>query len=240
MFAVGQVSDLGDSTMNGMLAIHEGTVWAPIELTLVGSTFMKAWETGSKEYYEWKEKGLEVTDLGKAWGRYKPATLPVTEWRTQGAKRSEIDTRYGNEIVKLNKIKLKYTSNRYFEQIKRTPSDGNAYHQLGIIYGEAGEIEESRKFLKKAQTILPGNADILNNLANLNFLKKDYLSALQAYQKAAELDPSDPNILVNISLCYLKLENKEMATEAFQKANKKDPSLVKKHRTIAIELLGSM
>lgn len=240
MFAVGQVSDLGDSTMNGMLAIHEDTVWAPVELTLVGSTFMKAWEAGSKEYYEWKEKGIEITDLGNAWGRYKPATLPVTEWRTQSAKRSEIDARYGNEIVKLNKIKLKYTSNRYFEQIKRSPSDGNAYHQLGIIYGEAGELEESRKFLKKAQTILPGNADIMHNLANLLFLKKDYTSALQAYQKVAELDPSDPNILVNIALCYLKLDNKEMATEAFQRANKKDPSLVKKHRTIAIELLGSM
>lgn len=240
MFAVGQVSDLGDSTMNGMFAIHEGTVWAPIELTLVGSTFMKAWETGGKEYYEWKAKGIEITDLGKAWGRYKPATLPVTEWRAQAVKRSEIDNRYGNEIVKLNKIKLKYTSNRYFAQINTNPSDGNAYHQLGIIYGEAGELDEAQKFLEKAQSILPGSAEVMNNLANLYYLKKDYLSAVQSYIKAAEFDPSDPNILVNLSLCYMKLDNKEKAVEAFQRASKKDPSLVKKHRTIAIELLGSM
>jgi len=240
MFAIGQVSDLGDSTMNGMFAIHDGTVWAPIELTLVGSTFMKAWETGSKEYYEWKAKGIEVTDLNQAWGRYKPATLPITDWRAQIAKRDEVDKRFGSEIAKLNMIRLKYTSNRYFAQINKNPNDGNAYHQLGIIYGESGELDEARKFLEKAEALLPGNAEVINNLANLYYLKKDYQSARQAYEKAAELDPADPYILVNLALCYLKLDNREKATEAFQKATKKDGTLVKKHRTIAIELLGSM
>jgi DNA-binding beta-propeller fold protein YncE len=240
MFAVGKVSDLGDSTMNGMFAIHDGTVWVPVELTLVGSTFMKAWETGSKEYYDWKEKGIEITDLGKAWGRYKPATLPVTEWRAQPMKRAEIDGRYGNEIVKLNKIKLKYTSNRFFAQVNSNPSDGNAYHQLGIIYGDAGELDEALKFLEKAQTLLPDSAEVINNLANVHYLKKEYRSARVSYEKAAELDPADPYILVNLALCYMKLDNKEKATETFKRATLKDPLIVKKYRTIAIELLGSM
>jgi len=240
MFAVGQVSELGDSTMNGMFAIHEGTVWAPIELTLVGSPFMKAWETGSKGYYEWREKGIEVTDLNQAWARYKPATLPVTDWRAQVVKRDEVDRRYGNEIAKLNKIRLKYTSNRYFSQINKNPNDGNAYHQLGIIYGESGELDEARKFLEKAEALLPGNPEIINNLANIYYLKGEYQLARQAYEKAVELDPADPYVLVNLSLCYLKLDNREKATETFQKATKRDATLVKKYRTIAIELLGSM
>lgn len=240
MYAIGQVSDLGDSTMNGMFAIHEGTVWAPIELTLVGSPFMKAWETGSKEYYEWKEKGLEITDLGKAWGRYKPATLPVTDWRSPVAKREEVDKRYAHEITKLNKIKLKYTSNRYFAQINSNPADGNAYHQLGIIYGESGELDEARKFLEKALALMPENAEVMNNLGNVYLLAEDYQLAVQAYEKAAVLDPADPNILVNLALCYIKLDNKEKAVETFKKATKIDATLVSKHRTIAIELLGSM
>ncbi len=240
MFAVGLVSELGDSTMNGMFAIHEETVWAPIELTLVGSTFMKAWETGSKEYYDWREKGIEFTDLRKAWGRYKPATLPVTEWRAQVIKRAEVDKRYNDEITKLNKIKLKYTSNRYFALININPNDGNAYHQLGIIYGESGELDEAKKYLEKAGALLPGNPEVINNLANLQYLKGDYQGARASYEKAAELDPGDPYILVNLSICYLKLDNKSKAAETFQKAVSKDPALVKKHRTIAIELLGSM
>lgn len=240
MFAVGQVSDLGDSTMNGMFVIHDGTVWVPFEPTLVGSSFMKSWEAGSKEYYEWREKGIEITDLSKAWGRYKPATLPATEWRAQSAKRSDIDSRYANEMVKLNKIKIKYTSNRYFAQINSNPADGNAYHQLGIIYGEAGELADAEMYLVKAQAILPASAEVVNNLANVYYLKKDYPLACQTYEKAIELDPSDPHILVNLSLCYLKMENREKATEVFRKATVKDPALLKKYKTIAIELLGSM
>jgi sugar lactone lactonase YvrE/TPR repeat protein len=240
MFSVGQVAELGDSTMNGMFAIHEGTVWAPVELTLVGSTFMKAWETGSGEYHEWRDKGIEITDLGKAWGRYKPATLPVTEWRTPVVKRAEIDKRYGSEIAKLHKMKLKYTSNRYFAQINSNAADGNAYLQLGIIYGESGELEDARKYLEKAQILMPEKAEVLNNLANVLYLKGDYQAARQAYEKASDLDPADPYILVNLALCYLRLENREKATEIFKIATRKDPSLLKKHRTIAIELLGSM
>jgi DNA-binding beta-propeller fold protein YncE len=240
MFAVGQVSELGDSTMNGMFVIHEDSVWAPVELTLVGSNFMKAWEAGSKVYYEWHEKGLELTDLGKAWSRYKPATLPVTEWRAQIAKREEVDKRYGNEIVKLNKIRLKYTGNRYFTQINSNPNDGNAYHQLGILYGESGEIEEAKVFLEKALVLLPENPEVINNLANIYYLSGNYRYALQKYEKAAALDPADPYVLVNLSLCYIKLDNKVKATETFKKATTIDPALIKKHRTISIELLGSM
>jgi DNA-binding beta-propeller fold protein YncE len=240
MFAVGQVADLGDSTMNGMFAIHEGTVWAPIELTLVGSTFMKAWETGSGEYFEWRDKGIEITDLGRAWGRYKPATLPVTEWRAPVVKRTEIDNRYGNEIAKLHKMKLKYTSNRYFAQVNNNPSDGNAYLQLGIIYGESGELDDARKYLEKAQILMPERAEVFNNLGNVMFLKGDFQAASKAYVKASELDPADPNILVNLALCYVRLEDKEKAADVFRKATQKDPVLLKKHRTIAIELLGSM
>lgn len=240
MFAVGSVSDLGDSTMNGMFAIHDGTVWAPVELTLVGSTFMKAWETGSKGYYDWREKGIEITDLNQAWARYKPATLPITDWRAPVVKRAEVDKRYGSEIEKINKVRLKYSSNRYFAQINKNPNDGNAYHQLGIIYGESGELDEARKFLEKAEALLPGNAEVTNNLANIHYLKGDYPAARLAYERAAEQDPADPYILVNLTLCYLKLDNREKATETFRRATRKDATLVKKHRSIAIELLGSM
>lgn len=240
MFAVGQVSELGDSTMNGMFVIHEGSVWAPVELTLVGSPFMKAWEAGSKGYSEWKGKGLEITDLGKAWERYKPATLPVTEWRAQIAKRSDVDKRYNNEIAKLNRIMLKYTSNRYFDQINSNPSNGNAYLQLGIIYGESGELAEAKTFLDKALILLPDNPEVINNIANIYYLSGNYKTAAQKYERAAALDPADPYILVNLSLCYVKLDNKAKATQTFRKAITIDPELLKKYRTISIELLGSM
>ena len=240
MLAVGEVSDLGDSTMNGLLVIHEGTIWAPVELTLVGSTFMKAWETGSKTFQEWKVRGIEMTDLTKAWDRYKPATLPFTDWRVHVQTKSEVSKRYGDEIAKLNRVWLKYTSNRYYLAITKDPNDAHAFVQLGIIYGEAGELDKAQSFFEKVDKLMPNNAEIKNNLGNLQYLKGRYNDARKSYEKAAELDPADPYILINLSLCYLKLHKKDKAAQIFRKAVEKDGEIARKYRTLAMELLGSI
>lgn len=237
MFAVGQVSDLGENTMNNMFVIHEGTIWAPVELTLVGSKFMKAWETGSKTYYEWKKKGIEMTDLASAWSRYKPATLPSAEWHAPDKSRKEMDKHYGNSIEKLHKIWLKYTSNRYYVMLANDPKDVNAYLQLGIIYGEAGDLEKAKSFFEKAESMFPGSADIKNNVGNIWFLKGKYDQARKIYEKAAEMAPGDPYILVNLSQCYLKLNKKEKAAQIFRKAVEKDAEIARKYRGLAMELL---
>ncbi len=237
MFAVGEASDLGETTMNNMFAIHEGTIWAPVELTLVGSSFMKAWEKGSKTYYEWKKKGLEMTDLASAWTRYKPTTLPHSDWRVPVAPRAEVDKRYNDEMNKLAMIWLKHTSNRYYLALAHDPKDANAYLQLGIIYGEAGDLPKAQSYFEKAESLMADNAEIKNNIGNLLYLKGRYDEARKAYEKASRLDPSDPYILVNLSLCYLKLNKKEMAAQVFKKAVEKDAEIAKKHRTLAVELM---
>ncbi|MEE9913477.1 MAG: tetratricopeptide repeat protein [Deltaproteobacteria bacterium] len=240
MFAAGEVKDLGDSTLDGMLVIHEGAIWVPVELTLVGSTFMKAWESGSKAYAEWKNKGIEFTDLTRAWERYKPATLPFTDWRVHVQNKSEVSKRYGDEITKLNRIWLKYTSNRYYAAAANDPKDAHALLQLGIIYGEAGELDKAQSFFEKADKLSPNNAEIKNNIGNLQYLRGKYNDARKSYEKAAELDSADPYILVNLSICYLKLNKKEKAGQIFRRAVEKDSEIVRKHQALAMELLGSM
>jgi len=236
MFALGQVSEFGDSTQNNMLAVHDGLVWAPVELTLVGSTFMKAWEKGSKTYYEWYKKGLEMTDIAKAWNKYKPATLPFSDWRAQVPGRVEVDKRYGDEMSKLYKVWLKFASNHYYAELAKNPKDANAYLQLGIIYGEAGDLEKSQSFFEKAAELSPQNAEVKNNMGNLFYLKGKYDEARKYYERASDLDRADPYILVNLSLCYLKLNKKEKAAQIFQKAVEKDGEILRKYRSLAMEL----
>jgi DNA-binding beta-propeller fold protein YncE len=240
MFALGPVSVVGDDTMNGMLAIFDEHVWVPVELTIVGVPFMKAWETGSKSYNDWKDRGIEVIDLRKAWSRFKPATLPLSDWRAPVPKRADVDKRYNNEMVKLSKITLKYMSSVYFKALRDNPNDLNALMQLGIIYGEAEEFDDARKYFEKAELQSPDNAVIKNNVANLSYLTGHYKEAQSAYERAAELDPADPYILVNLALCYLKLDNKDKATEVFKKACAMDAEVARKYQAIALELLGSI
>jgi hypothetical protein len=241
MFALGPVSELGSDTMNGMLVVHDGYVWAPVELTSVKQPFMKAWEVGSKTYNEARNNGsIEMTDPRRAWARFKPATLPPDEWRVPVAGRGEVDRRFGHELAKINKLTLKFASSNYFRAARKNPTDANAYLQLGIIYGEEGEYEEALSFFEKAEGLSSNNAAIKNNIANLYYLRGSYKEALKYYQLATELDPGDPYILVNMSLCYLRMGMKEKGKSAFKRAYDKDPAVAQKYRAISLDLLGNL
>jgi DNA-binding beta-propeller fold protein YncE len=240
MFALGPISELGDDTMSGMLVAHDGYLWAPVELTIVGSPFMKAWDVGSKTYNDNRSAGIEMTDLRKAWERYKPATLPFSAWRAQTPSRADVDKRYNNELARLNRITLRLASSGYFRKLGAEPNDVNALLQLGIIYGEGGEPDEALKFLEKAEALSPANAKVMNNLGNIHFLRGEHNQALTAYEKAAELDPADPHILVNLAICNLRLNRQEKAAQAFRKAYGMDREIGKTYRALALELLGGI
>lgn len=241
MFALGPVSEMGDDTMGDMLVIHDNQMWVPVELTSVGSPFMTAWEVGSRTYRENKALGtIDYTDLKNAWGRYKPATLPATDWRAQVTPRSAVDKHYNNEINRIGRIALKYLSISHFQALRKNPDDFNALMQIGIIYGESGDIDEAQQYFEKANLLSTNNAVIKNNLGNIHFIKGDYQEALLDYQLAADIDPADPYIQVNLTKSYLRLEQRDKAAEAFRKAIAIDKEISLKYRAIAIELMGNL
>lgn len=241
MFALGPVSEMGTDTMGDMFVIHDDMMWVPLELTTVGSPFMKAWEVGSKTYKDNKAKGaIEYTDPLSAWGRYKPATLPFTDWRPQVVARSAVDKHYNNEMDRISKIALKYISIGYFQALKQNPNDLNALMQIGIIYGEAGDVDEAQRYFEKANAISPNNATINNNLGNIHFIKGEYKEALVAYKLAADIDPADPYIQVNLTKSHMRMDQRDKAAEAFRKAIAIDREISDKYRGIAMELMGSL
>jgi len=44
MFSTGIAADDDGYTMDDMYVIHDGKLWIPVETTVVGSSFVKAWE----------------------------------------------------------------------------------------------------------------------------------------------------------------------------------------------------
>ncbi|HLY96160.1 MAG TPA: hypothetical protein VKO66_03025, partial [Sideroxyarcus sp.] len=78
MFSTGIAADEDGYTMDNMYAIYEDHLWVPVETTLVGSAFIKAWEKGAATYYKWKDKGMTILDAHTSWETYKPASLPAS------------------------------------------------------------------------------------------------------------------------------------------------------------------
>ncbi|MDT8422963.1 MAG: hypothetical protein RQ724_04220 [Desulfuromonadales bacterium] len=224
-------------SMTDLFVVDEEILWIPVEVTMVGSSFLKAWEKGGKNYHDWAGRGLTTMDIRAAWEKFKPASLPSIDWRPQPVKRSEIEKKF-DELKSLKKIRMGYLTKALVDTVRAEPDNYEPMLQLGIVYAEEGELDEASRMLLKAEELAPGDASIKNNLGNVNYLQEDFDQALYYYQLAAELDAEDPYIQVNLARAYLGKDMKEDAVNAFKRAMEMDITIATKYRKLALELTG--
>jgi sugar lactone lactonase YvrE len=238
MFSTGIKGGLDSDTMDDMFVVHDNQLWVPVETTMTGASFIMAWETGSKTYNQWAGKGLTMMDIRDAWKKFKPASLPQSDWKATTVAKADVEKKHRDELSALRRIRARLKSGKYFNTLKTKPNDINALVQIGIIYAKEGDYGEALNVFKKARSLDQNNAAIINNIGNIRFLNGKNIKALESYKKAAELDPEDPHVWVNLARCFLKLEMKDEAIKAFKKAYGLDPNVSKKYRTMSLKLMG--
>lgn len=235
MFDTGVVAVEGSDTMDELFVVHAGRLWVPVETTLVGADFMKAWQQGSQTYYQAAKAGsLSVIDLRQAWQVFKPASLPPSAWRPEAV---DLGEHLAAELKKLKKIALTLRCQHYFARLKRDPADVAAQIQVGILYGKAGELEAAKKAFGKVLALDTKNSDVLNNFGNIYFLEKDYQAAAKMYEQAAALTPDDALIHVNLARSYLLSGQRDKAVAAFTRAKELDSEVSRQYRSLSLELV---
>lgn len=80
----------------------EGTVWVPVEATLVGSSFVEAWYSAARQYREWEQEGvLTVYRTREVWSEYEPVTLADPGWDVVIPDREEMERILARDIEAL-------------------------------------------------------------------------------------------------------------------------------------------
>lgn len=241
MFSTGVEAPADGYTMNDMYVEHEGMLWIPVEATLVGKAFIKAWETGAATYYREKGKeGFAIFDVHEAWSRFKPAGLPDDPWRAPLVSRDVIERNFPGDLLSVLKISSQTSTRRYLQAIQKNPSDLDAHLQVGIILARQGDRAEARKYFRKVVESQPRNAAALNNLGNLHMLDAQYVDAQKWYADAAKADPKDAEILINLAQAYKAAKNMDKAKEAFAHAQKADPAMATKYKALGLELMNTL
>jgi tetratricopeptide (TPR) repeat protein/sugar lactone lactonase YvrE len=240
MFSTGIAADDDGYTMNNMYVIHEDQLWIPVETTLVGNAFIKAWEKGAATYYKSKDKDLTVLDVHTAWETYKPASLPASNLKPSDISRAEIEKKFPADHMSVLKISSQTKTRRYLNVIKKNPSDVDAHLQMGIILAKAGDRNEAMKYFDKVLTLQPKNAAALNNRGNIFMIDDKYQDAQKAYLAATQITPKDANVWVNLARAYKATNDIKKAKAAFVKAQSLDPAVKDEYRALALELLNAL
>jgi tetratricopeptide (TPR) repeat protein/fibronectin type 3 domain-containing protein len=240
MFSTGISADPDGYTMNDMYVIHDGMLWIPVETTVVGKPFIKAWELGAANYYKWKDKGLAILDVHNAWNTYKPATLPNSTLKAMDITAAEIEKKFPGDFMSMLKISSQTKTRRYLQAIQKNPADMGAHLQMGIILAKIGDRKEAMKYFDKILGVEPKNAAALNNRGNVFMLDGKYSEAQKSYLAASQASPQDPYVWVNLAKSYKAVNNTKKAKAAFVKAQKLDPSVREQYKALSLELLNSL
>jgi sugar lactone lactonase YvrE len=220
-----------------LLAVHDGMVWIPVEMTIVGNSFTRAWQKGAEEYRDWSAKGkLEIIDVHKAWETFKPVTLPPADFKAPKVSRDEIEAKYKNELESLSRQRLAVLSAGYLEDLKANKKDVDALTQLGILYGENGFYPEALEQFQKILGIQANDATALNNIGNIYLVQERLDDARIAYEAAYKNAPEDTGVMTNLARVLYRLGKNDEAKKLFQAAASIDPRVIRRHGELAARL----
>jgi tetratricopeptide (TPR) repeat protein len=221
---------------NGLMVLYQGTVWIPVEMTMVGTSFTRAWQKGAEEYRDWVAGDkVNIINVQKAWDEFKPITLPGSGESVK-VKRDEIEAAFKGELDALARRRLAYSSAEYREALKRTPDDLTALGQLGILYGENGLFDEALEQFQKLLALDKTNTLALNNIGNISYLQGRLDDARQAYEAALRSSPGEPGIMVNLARVSLLAGKKEYAKTLFLDAAGIDPRVIRQYADLTASL----
>jgi DNA-binding beta-propeller fold protein YncE len=240
MFSTGIDASADGYTNNDLYVIHNGKLWIPVETTIVGSSFIKAWELGAKSYYQWQNKGLTILDVHASWATFKPATLPETTQVATEISSKQLEAKFPRDLMSVLKISSQSKIRVHMQAIEKNPADMDAHLQAAIVLARLGDRGEAIKYLDKVIAAEPQNAAALNNRGNLFMMEEDYPAAQKNYLAASQAAPDDAEIWVNLAKSYKAVNNMKKAKEAFVSAQKIDATIKNKYKALGLELLNAL
>jgi tetratricopeptide (TPR) repeat protein len=198
--------------------------WLPIEVTMVESGFLKAWEQGAKEWRESESKGLaKLYPVEEAWRVYEPVGFTSEKVSVEPPSQARVRTACLDEIGR-------YVDQQIYLQVAQLRSaiakqgDPAMINKLGALYAGYGVYDKAKEqFL---QAIAKGDfAPALVNLGNLAYLDKDYKSAQSFFRRAYAKDPDNPKVLLALARADHEMENYGSSKELYDKLKTVDSRL---------------
>jgi type IV pilus biogenesis/stability protein PilW len=122
----------------------------------------------------------------------------------------------------------------YEKAIAADPGNLEAYNNLGVVFKEAGRLDQAAGLLQRALALDPKYEKALNNLGVVRYLKGQYEDAIGLFRRAIAINPENVESYTNLGIIYLLAERLEEARTAFERALQLDPKHAETHYNLAL------
>ncbi len=161
---------------------HKGTLWVPVETTLINKGFLTAWSTAAQEFHQAVSDGqrVSVVELKEAWETYAAVSIKNKEskWEVPDLKK-EVEAAQ-KQLKEDAAMSWKNAIGAIENKKDITAADKNS---LGILYARSGDYKKAESIFKQLMD-KHKSPEVINNYACAIMLTGDEKKALKILEGA--------------------------------------------------------
>ena len=221
----------------------DGSLWIPVEVTLIDKTdFLSAWRRGVEE---WEE----ALAIAPAEAQFVKTSDAQKRFKAVGLKETDLGLQYGSpqtvaaaaDAARTGAERLVTAIVDAYAQAAKTGGTKRDYNRFGLACARFGRYDQAEQAFATALSLDRSYLTALLNWGNVMVLKQQLGEALRIYhegESALEAAGSEaaglrPLFLVNLSRCYYDMEDYVRSREYYRLAVEADPSLGDRYAYLA-------
>ncbi len=213
----------------------DNKTWVPVEITMFNEDFLKAWQTGARE---WKDnKTLETARLYPtqvSWNKYEPVGMPGNEIRVPLPPSEDIVAVFSRSLDSFINGEIRITEQKLRAQISKSGFNAAKINTLGVLYARFGQFDKAEAEFKKVvekEDYLPA----LINLGNIYLTKDNGAEAFSYFARAERIAPDNSKVLLGLARSSYDTGNIKAANSNFRKLETANPKLAMEYPHLGSE-----
>jgi tetratricopeptide (TPR) repeat protein len=206
-----------------------GTAWIPLEVTLVGDSFLEAWTAGAEEWRVNAETGqADIYSIAEAWKVYDPVEAIATGARVE---LPDPETLASDHHAAWSQFVDRETRSRVSALQSRIAGSTNSAryeNSLGVLYARYGLIDRAEEVFASVVSRIEFTPSLIN-LANVLVIQNRTEEAIGFYERALEQDPDNPIALLQLARTAYALGRMDEAAGYVAELRPIAPELVAQH-----------
>jgi len=210
----------------------KGSLWIPVETTVLERGFMTAWKTASDIYRRNKSNGkIEFLPVAEEQTDFPPISLPKSIFHITLPDTVKTLKLSADSINKIDASLYGEVFSAYNRKAGQAKGRRKAYfmNRIGILNARFGRNEEARETFETLIRKYPDYISSYVNLANLYLLESRVKEAEGVLKKAVSVKPYSAVINLKLALIYYGRSEKDQVLKYFLKARKAAPAVAERY-----------
>lgn len=222
--------------------VHEGTVWIPVETTILDQGFWRAWEEASVLLVRHRDAGeIEFLPVSAQRDSYPPLPLPPATHEVVEPAGVLIEGLFELTIESMSRGLYESNLRRLEEELPglRSRRKLAMLNRIGILHARFGRLDRAEDTFREAIAEDDDYVSSYVNLANLMLDQERHDEALAALETGYEKRPD--SVLINLLLTrvYYETDSPADAAPYFAVVEERAPNLAERYSYMVARTDGS-